>query len=241
LAFEFRSKDENPRWRSFWDWAIFGGSLVPALLWGVAFANFVKGVPIDASTNYTGGFFNLLNWYALLGGLVSLLGFILHGAIFLSLKTADDLAENARRLAFRLWIPVVAVLVLFTVATYLTTDILQKLGVNPGPVPIGAMVTILLTGYFIFRRWNGWAFVMTTLTIVFATMTMFMTLYPRVLVSSTSPDLSLTIYNTASGPTTLNLMTIVALIFVPIVLAYQAWTYWVFRKRVTAKPESLTY
>ena len=241
VAFEFRSKDENPRWRSFWDWAIFGGSLVPALLWGVALANFVKGVPIDASTNYTGGFFNLLNWYALLGGLVSLLGFTLHGAIFLSLKTTDDLAENARRLAFRLWIPVVAVLVLFTVATYLTTDILQKLGVNPGPVPIGAMATILLAGYFIYRRRSGWAFVMTTLTIVFATMTMFMTLYPRVLVSSTSPDLSLTIYNTASGPTTLNLMTIVALVFVPIVLAYQAWTYWVFRKRVIARPESLTY
>jgi cytochrome d ubiquinol oxidase subunit II len=241
VAFEFRSKDDNPRWRSLWDWAIFGGSLVPALLWGVAFANFVKGVPIDASMNYTGGFFNLLNWYALLGGLVTLVGFTLHGAIFLSLKTTDELAENARALAFRLWIPAAALLVLFTVATYFATDILQKLGVNPGPIPIGTLITMGLVGYFILRRREGWAFVMGLLTIAFSVITLFMTLYPRVLVSSTDPSLSLTIYNTASSPTTLRLMTIVALIFVPIVVAYQAWTYWVFRKRVTARPESLTY
>jgi cytochrome d ubiquinol oxidase subunit II len=241
VAFEFRSKDDHPLWRSFWDWAIFGGSLVPALLWGVAFANFVKGVPIDATSNYTGGFFNLLNGYALLGGLVSTLGFALHGAIFLSLKTTDDLAENARKLAFRLWIPMCVVLVLFTVFTYYSTDILQKLGVNPGPVPISAMVAMLLVGYFIYRRRQGWAFVMTCLAIAFSTLTMFMELYPRVLVSSTDPKFSLTIYTTASGPNTLSLMTVVALIFIPIVLVYQGWTYWVFRKRVTGKPESLTY
>src|SRR5512136_82348 len=103
VAFEFRSKDKNPRWRSLWDWLIFVGSFVPALLWGVALANIVKGVPIDASKNYVGGFFNLLNPYALVGGLTSLAGFALHGAIFLSLKTTDGLMERAHTMANRLW------------------------------------------------------------------------------------------------------------------------------------------
>ena len=100
---------------------------------------------------------------------------------------------------------------------------------------------MLLVGYFIYRRWQGWAFGMTCLAIALSTLTIFMELFPRVLVSSTDPNFSLTIYNTASGPTTLNLMAVVALILVPIVLVYQAWSYWVFRKRISAKPESLTY
>jgi cytochrome d ubiquinol oxidase subunit II len=117
VGFEFRSKLENPRWRSLWDWGIFAGSLIPALLFGVALTNLVRGVPIDAGMEYVGGFWNLLNWYALLGGLVSLLGFTLHGAIFLSLKTTGAIEEQAEKLAFKLWIPTVVVLLAFTVAT----------------------------------------------------------------------------------------------------------------------------
>ena len=113
LAFEFRSKDENPRWRSFWDYAICIGSLVAALLLGVAFANLVRGVPIDAKMNYVGGFFNLLNPYALLGGVATVVLFILHGAIFLSMKTTDRGEQRAKVVARRMWLPVLLVMLYF--------------------------------------------------------------------------------------------------------------------------------
>lgn len=241
VAFEFRSKDENPKWRKVWDWALFAGSLLPALLLGVAFANLAKGVPIDANMNYVGGFFNLLNPYALLGGLAAVLTFALHGAIFLSLRTSGALMERARRTAMRLWIVVVVVLLAFLAATYLYTDIGTKLGVDPGPIPIGGAAAILVAGYFIRRQRDGWAFTMTATTIVLAIITLFMILYPRVMISSLDPAYSLTIYNASSSEYTLKVMSIVALIFVPVVLIYQGWTYWIFHKRVEGDPEKLTY
>jgi cytochrome d ubiquinol oxidase subunit II len=237
VAFEFRSKDENPKWRALWDGCIFIGSLVPALLWGVALANIVRGVPIDAEMTYTGGFFNLLNWYALIGGLTSLVGFTLHGAIFLSLKTSADLRERSQKLALKLWIPSVVLLLAFGISTYFATDILDKLGVNPGVVPILAIIALLLAGYFLRIQREGWAFVMTSLSTATTTITLFMILFPRVMVSSLSPDWSLTIYNASSSEYTLKVMTVVALIFVPLVLIYQGWTYYVFRKRLTVESE----
>jgi cytochrome d ubiquinol oxidase subunit II len=241
VAFEFRSKDDGPRWRALWDWCIFGGSLAPALLLGVAFANLVKGVPIDANMQYVGGFFNLLNPYALLGGVAAVAIFLLHGAIFLTMKTSGPLMERAQTTARRLWIPVVVVLLVFLVATYFTTDILTKLGINPGIIPITGVLAILAAGYFIRKQLSGWAFVMTTITIVTTLITMFLDLYPRVMISSLDPAYSLTIDNAASSPYTLQVMTIVALIFVPIVLIYQGWSYWVFRQRIESKPEKLIY
>lgn len=233
VAFEFRSKDQDPRWRAVWDWCIFIGSFLPAFLIGVAFANLMRGVPIDENMNYVGGFWNLLNPYALLGGLTSLIGFTLHGAVFLSLKTSGELLESSRKMAWRLWVPAVIVLFVSFVGTYLATDALQQLGVNPGIIPVGEAIAILVAGYFIRKRREGWAFTMTTLTIIFYAITIFMILFPRVMVSSIDPAYSLTIYNASSSPYTLRVMTIIALTMVPIVLAYQGWTYWVFRKRIT--------
>ena len=241
VAFEFRSKDERPKWRSLWDWSIFFGSLIPALLFGVAFANLARGVPIDADMNYVGGFFYLLNPYALLGGIATVLLCALHGSIFLSLKTTGEVCENAQRFSRRSWIIVVAVLLGLLIATYFSTDIISKLGVNPGPIPIAGMITILLCGYFIRKQRSGWAFLMTSLTIIFSLLTLFMIMYPRVMISSLNPAYSLTIYNASSSDYTLKVMTIVALILVPIVLIYQGWTYWVFRKRIEPNPEKLTY
>jgi cytochrome d ubiquinol oxidase subunit II len=241
VAFEFRSKDENPRWRSLWDWCITLGSAVPALLLGVAFGNLVRGVPIDADMNYAGGFFNLLNPYALLAGVASLLTFTLYGGVFLSLKTTGELMERARRAALRLWIPVVLALLALWVSTYFATDMLERLGVNPGVIPLTGMAATLLVGYFLRKQKDGWAFAMTGVSIAFALVTMFLILFPRVMISSLNPEWSLTIYNAASTPYTLKVMTIIALIFVPIVLIYQGWTYWVFRKRITGEPEGLTY
>jgi cytochrome d ubiquinol oxidase subunit II len=151
------------------------------------------------------------------------------------------LLGKARAAAQRLWLPVVIGLLIFLVATYLSTDILSKLGVNPGVVPVAGMAAMLVAGYFIRRQREGWAFAMLAATIAFALVTMFMILYPRVMISSLNPEWSLTIENAASSPYTLRVMTVVALVFVPIVLAYQAWSYWVFRKRIEGKPEKLIY
>jgi cytochrome d ubiquinol oxidase subunit II len=241
VAFEFRSKDSDPRWRAAWDWAIFFGSFIPALLWGVAFANFVHGVAIDASQNFVGSFFDLLNPYALVAGVASVIVFALHGAIFLMLKTGDPLASEARPLAWKIWIAAVVATVVYAVSSYFATDILSHLGINPGPIPIGAVIAMLLSGYFIRIKRDGLAFAMTALVILLAMATIFLTLYPRVLVSSLNPAWSLTIQNTSSSPYTLQIMSIVALIFVPIVLVYQGWTYWIFRKRITQKAEDLHY
>jgi cytochrome bd ubiquinol oxidase subunit II len=191
--------------------------------------------------NYAGGFFNLLNPYALLAGVASLLTFTLYGAIFLSLKTTGELMEKARAAALRLWLPVVLALLTLWLATYFATDMLDRLGVNPGMIPLTGMAATLLVGYFLRKKRDGWAFVMAGVSISFALVTMFLILFPRVMISSLNPEWSLTIYNAASTPYTLKVMTIVALIFVPIVLVYQAWTYWVFRKRITGEPEGLTY
>ncbi|NOY60156.1 MAG: cytochrome d ubiquinol oxidase subunit II [Calditrichaeota bacterium] len=229
VSFEFRSKDKNPAWRSLWDWAIFFGSFVPALLWGVAMANLIRGVPIDANMNYTGGFFNLLNPYALVGGLASLSMFTLHGAIFLNLKTTDDVREKSRVVASKLWLPTIVLVLGFAVFSYFSTDMFSKRGVTP----IVAGLALLSVGWLIKKDRGGWAFIMSGVTIAFATITVFLGLFPRVMVSSLNEAWSLTIYNASSSPYTLKVMTIIAAIFTPIVLVYQAWTYWIFRKRIS--------
>jgi len=234
VAFEFRSKNTNPKWRSTWDWAIFFGSFLPALLWGVAIANIVKGVPIDQHMNYVGGFFNLLNPYALVGGITAVLVFLLHGAIFLSLKVSGDLEEKAKAAAQKTWIWAVVFFILFIILSYASTDVFARKGITPGVAPIIALGALLSVRSLIKSNSTGWAFIMTALTIVFSTIFAFQGLFPRVMTSSLNPDWSLTIYNASSSPYTLKIMTIVAVIFVPFVLAYQAWSYWVFRKRLSS-------
>lgn len=232
VAFEFRSKDRHPRWRSLWDWSIFAGGLVPALLWGIAFANIVRGVPIGPDMQYQGGFWNLLNPYALSGGLAFLALFTLHGAVFLNLRTRGEMLERAQKAAERLWLPTVVLVAIFVVGGYVATDMFSRLGLNPGPVPLGAGAALLAVGWFIRQRSHGWAFAMTSLSIALSAAGVAMGLYPRVMVSSLNEAWSLTIYNASSSPYTLQVMSIVAFIILPIVLIYQGWSYWVFRKRV---------
>lgn len=233
VAFEFRSKDQRPGWRNFWDWMIFFGSFVPALLWGVALTNLLQGLPIDADMQYTGDFFTLLSPYTLLGGVYAVVLITLHGAVFLSLKTEGEITERARSTAMRLWLPTVVLMVVVLIASYAATDMFTKLGVNPGIIPITGGAALLASGWFIRNKYDGWAFASTGVTLAVAAITIFMTLYPRVMVSSLSPDWSLTIYNTSSTPYTLSVMSAIALAFVPVVLLYQGWTYWVFRKRIS--------
>jgi cytochrome d ubiquinol oxidase subunit II len=206
--------------------------LLALIVRGVAFANLVRGVPIDADMNYVGSFGTLLNPYALLGGLATLFILTLHGAVFLSLKTVDDLRHRARTVAFRVWVPAVVLTVLFAIATYFATDIFTRLGINPGLIPVGAVAALLASGFLIRSAREGWAFLMSGLAIGLIVITLFMGLFPRVMVSSLNPAWSLTIYNASSSSYTLTVMTIIALIFVPIVLLYQGWSYWIFRERL---------
>ncbi len=241
VAFEFRGKADDPRWHSLWDWCIFAGSLIATLLFPIALANMLRGVPIDAAMEYTGGFFNLLNPYALLAALVVLILFLLHGAAFLSNKTTGEVEQNAKGLASYLWPLVTILLAIFLVTSFFVTDIRQRLSVLPVLLPILAILAGLACGYFQRKMQFGRAFLMTCLAVAFSMGMIFSFLYPRVMVSSLNPAWSLTIQNAASSDATLRLMTIVTLIFLPLVLAYQAWTYWVFRKRVTGEPGKLIY
>jgi len=241
VAFEFRSKDANPKWRSLWDWCIFVGSLLAALLLGVAFANLAHGVPINADMHYVGTFWTLLNPFGLIGGVGTIGIFLLHGAIFLDMKTEGVIHERAHNFARKFWLVQVILTLVLLVSTYFFTDILDQLGVNPGIVPITGFITMILTGTFLNRKRIGWAFAMTGVTVALTLTTAFMIMFPRVMISTLNPEWSLTIYNASSSAYTLQVMTIVALVFTPIVLGYQAWTYWVFRKRVSADPKTLTY
>jgi cytochrome d ubiquinol oxidase subunit II len=240
VGFEFRSKDKRPGWRTLWDWLIFAGSLVPALLWGVAFANIVRGVPIDADMQYVGGFWNLLNPYALLAGVTTVLLFALHGATFLSLRTTDGLLQRAEKAAAWLWVPAVVFVLASIIAAPFATDIFGQRGAILWLFAVLAVVALLVAGWFIRTRRHGWAFITSGLTIVFTCLTVALGLFPRVMVSSLDDAWSLTIQSASSSQYTLQVMTVVALIFVPIVLLYQGWSYWVFRKRIK-REDTLEY
>ncbi|MEN8242689.1 MAG: cytochrome d ubiquinol oxidase subunit II [Chloroflexota bacterium] len=240
VAFEFRSKDDNPTWRKFWDWTISISSFLAALLFGVAFANLTRGLPIDASMAYTGGFWYLLNPFGLMGGLFAVVVSLLHGSIFLSLKTTEGLLDRVTAVTKKLWIAAAVVFVGSLVVSFFALDFSAELGILT-IVPFLALAAILLAGYFIGKKQFGWAFGMTASTILFSVVTHFLYLYPNVMFSTTNPDWSLTIYNASSSDYTLTVMSWVALIFVPVVLAYQAWTYYTFRKRISADPQELEY
>lgn len=241
VAFEYRSLRDDPVWRNRWDWAIFVGSLLPALLWGVAVGNLMRGFAIDADMNYWGGLIPLLNPFSILGGLVFVALFTMHGANFLALKVEPEIAARAKRLGFIFWIGATVLTVLFVVWSFFETDILTKPGVN-GLIPaVLAAIALLLSGWFGKQGKDQWAFAAGGLTVIFATIMVFLGIFPRILISSISPANDLTIYNAAASPYTLTVMTIVAIIFVPIVLVYQIWTYRVFRQRIKADSKNLVY
>jgi cytochrome d ubiquinol oxidase subunit II len=246
ISFEYRSKNADPKWRSRFDWMIAIGSFLASLLLGTAFANLAKGVPIGADMNYVSPngimtTLGLLNPYGLIGGLTTVAVFLLHGANFLALKLDGDLRERARAFAKKIYIFAAVMVVLLAVTTYLYTDILTKIGINPGITPILSLAALLVSIYFINRKMEGWAFVTVSLHIVLTQVAFFTLMFPRVMISSLNPEWSLTIYNASSSQYTLTVMSIVALIFVPIVLAYQGWTYYMFRKRISADKKTLVY
>ncbi|MFF3783206.1 cytochrome d ubiquinol oxidase subunit II [Streptomyces sp. NPDC001933] len=227
VAFEYRAKRSGEKWQANWEHAIFWTSLIPALLWGVAFGNIVRGVKIDADMEYVGNFWDLLNPYAILGGLVTLFLFTFHGAVFAGLKTVGDIRERAGRLALKLGI-VTAVLALgFLIWTQLDNgDGWSLLAMIVAVVALVAAVALIAAGR------EGWAFAFSGVTVAAVVAMLFLTLFPNVMPSSLNDAWSLTVTNASSTPYTLKIMTWCAGIATPIVLLYQGWTYWVFRKRI---------
>jgi cytochrome d ubiquinol oxidase subunit II len=235
VAFEYRSKYGKAQWRQRWDLAILISSAIPALLWGVAFANIVRGVPIEraesGSLEYVGGFFNLLNPYALLGGVVTLTVFLTHGAVFLSLKTTGTIRDRAYEIA-----KISGLIAALATVGFLTWTNLMLPEINSVVLALSTSVALLwVAGIFAnLKRREGWAFIYSAATIATFVSTLFFALYPRVMPSSLGAQFDLTISNASSTDYTLKVMTVVALIMTPLVLVYQGWTYWVFRKRVSA-------
>ncbi len=237
ISIEFRSKDNSPRLRRLWDAGIFVGSFIPALLWGVAFGNILRGVAIDATMTYVGSFGDLLNPYALLGGLVTLTLFILHGALFMELKIEGVIRERVSRVARLFWLPVTVLVLAFVVFSASQTDLFSRLNVVNVAGLVVAVAGLLLSGYGIWQKRYGLGFVGSSAAILGISTTIFGTLFPRVMPSSLGAAYDLTIYNASSSPYSLQVMSVIALTMVPIVLLYQGWSYWVFRKRVTAKTQ----
>lgn len=228
VAFEYRGKNDSARWRKTFDWMITIGSALPALLWGVAFANIVNGVPLNAEHVYTGTLFTLLNPYGLLGGLVTLTLFFTHGLIFITLKTEGEIQDRARELAKK-----AGYVTTLLAASFLIWTLLAHYSVI-GLVLTGIAALSLIAAQFAnFVKREGWAFSLIVLTIVSAVGALFSALYPNVLPSTTDPAFSLTIQNASSSQYTLTVMSWVAVVMIPFVIAYQSWTYWVFRKRVS--------
>jgi cytochrome d ubiquinol oxidase subunit II len=240
VAFEFHSKSKDPRWRTCWDWAFCIGSFLPALLWGVAVSNLIRGVTLTPATTHWGFFFSLLHPFCLLGGVVTFLLFLYHGAAFLTLKVGDEaVLARAKSIALRTGVILIPVTVLWVVFALFQTAILTK------PVPIItvalAAVALLISVFAQWKQKYGIAFISVAVMIALVTVTVFAIMFPNVLIIRNDPSLNLTIYNASSSQYTLKIMTIVALIFTPIVLLYQIWNFWVFKKRVTSDPKDLVY
>jgi cytochrome d ubiquinol oxidase subunit II len=233
VAFEFRSKDENQAWRSTWDWMIFIGSAIPALLWGVAVTNLIKGVPINAKMQYVGTFFDLLSPYTLVGGIAFFLVFTFHGALYLTLKTEGDMVERARNAAKKAGVLAAVFCLLLVGMTYSNTDLFASTGAG---IALWGAVAMFVGAYgAVYVKRFGLGFILSSLTVALTTIAFFWGLFPRLMVSSLNPAWSLTVTNSASSHYTLTIMTIAALALVPVVLLYQGWVYWMFRKRVSAK------
>ena len=242
VAFEYRSKYGSMDWRNRWDNAIVVVSFIPALLWGVAFANIVRGVPLanigtPAHIEYTGGFFNLLNPYALLGGLTTLFLFVTHGAFFLALKTEGVIRDRSNALAKKTGLVTAVLAVAFLSWTMISLTHKTLVVVGSAIVVIAWLAALGAN----MKAREGWAFFFSAVTTAFVVITLFSGLYPNVMPNIDAGGVGLNIFNASSTPYTLKVMTVVALVMTPLVLIYQGWTYWVFRKRINPnqiyKPE----
>ena len=241
VAFEFRGKVDSPGWRRIWDICIVAGSFLPALLLGVAFANIFRGLPLDGDGILHGNLLTLLNPYGLLGGVLFVLLFVTHGAIWLAIKSEADLHDRAVAAANTLWIFLLAVAVIFLAASAFATNLYANYLAHPalGLVILLTVAALLGIKVFLAKQSLFKAWFASAVTIIGATFYGVLGLFPNMFPSTLDPKFSLTAFNASSSPLTLKIMLVVALIFVPIVLVYQAWAYKKFSGKIT--PEELAY
>jgi cytochrome d ubiquinol oxidase subunit II len=241
VSFEFRNKVDDPRWQKIWDACLFIGSLLPAILLGAAFANIFRGLPIDQNGIYHGSLFTLLNPYGLLGGVLFLCLFLVHGGIWLAIKSEGELHDRAVNAARKIWLILLIVAVIFLIASFFATNLYDNYIANPLLFVCIFVAVAALFGVRVFlgkgSYWKAWF--SSALTIVSCTFFGVIGLYPNMFPSSMNPEYSLTAHNASSSPLTLKIMLVVALIFVPIVLVYQIWAYNLFKGKVTEA--DLTY
>jgi cytochrome d ubiquinol oxidase subunit II len=233
VSFEWREKSESAGWRAVWMWANAVGSFGAALIWGIGFSNLLYGLPINSSGDFSGTFWDLFHGYTILGGVTVVLLFAFHGATFLTLRTVGELCERAAATARRLSVAAALVAAAFLSWTVAVAVDRNDKSVFPPILPAAlGIAAVVLALVLVLARRSGWAFVMTAFAAVLWVATIFTSLYPRVMVSSPDFGNSLTVDNASSAHYTLVVMTVVAAIFVPVVLVYQGWTYHVFRARV---------
>jgi len=234
LSFEWRTKSKTPGWRRFWLWCNAIGSFGAALVWGVGLSALLYGTPLDSSGDFTGTFWDLFNAYTLFAGITVVVFFVFHGATFLTLRTTGDLCERALRTSRMLALPAAALAAAFVIWTVAVAVDRNDKNVFPPVLPaVLAIGAAVLAVAFVLQGRTGRAFVSTALGAIFLVATLFTSLYPRVMVSSTDFGNSLTVSSSSSQHYTLAVMSVVALLVLPVVLLYQAWTYHVFRHRVT--------
>ena len=233
VSVELRGMEEGATWRRRWETAFLVSSFLPALLFGVAFGNIFQGLPMDAD-GYHGNLFTLLNPYGLLTGIFFVLLFLMHGALWIGVKTTGDLSKRASGFANKVWYPLLVVAVLFLIHTKFATNLYSNFVGTPVLFVMPLLAVLALLGIKIFAAKGALltAFASSCVTILSVTFTGVIGLFPNLIPSSIDPRYSLTIFNSSSSPYTLKIMTGVALVFVPIVIAYQAWNYRVFRKKI---------
>ena len=229
VAFEYRGKRDAARWRRTWDVLLTVGSVLAPLLIGVALGGLLHGLPINSAQNFTGSFWDLLQPYALFTGVTLVLICLLHGATFLCLKTTGDMRERSWKVARRVAPVTGAAVIGFIIWTHVTASTAFFLNV----IELLAVLAVIAAVWLVYEHREGFAFAATTVTIGSCIISLFVDLYPNVMVSSTNPAYNLTVHNTASNPYSLKVMTVVVIIFLPVVLAYQTWTYYVFRRRIS--------
>lgn len=230
VAIEWRGKIDDPQWRRWADLAIAIGSWGPAILWGVAFAGLVRGLPVDADHQMHLSFGDIINVYTLLGGLATGALFAFHGSVFMALKTSGQIRTDAFQFATRLAIPTTVLVAGFGIWTQLA----HGKGWTWFLLAAAVVAQLAAVALAYRRSGEGWAFLCTTIVVAAVVLLLFGSLFPNLVPSSLNPDWSLTIHNASSSPYTLKIMTWAGLVFAPLVVIYQGWTYWVFRQRISA-------
>jgi cytochrome bd ubiquinol oxidase subunit II len=233
VSFEWREKHDGPRWRTTWLWMNTIGSFGAPFIWGVALANLLNGVPLNSSHAFAGNFLDLFRPYTVFAGLTVVVLFALHGATYLTVRTLGEFGERAARTAARLSVPAALLGIVFLAWTVVVAHDHNSRGLLAPAIPAALTAIALIAAIaFASAHRSGWAFATTGLAAIGIVATIFTGLYPRVLVSNPTFANSLTISNAAAGHYALVVITIAAAIFTPIVLLYQSWTYYVFRKRL---------